>query len=112
MMLSSKYLTHKHASFIGCTFFEAAVIFTSVLVTIVCIQSVLTLIFGHWYMWFFLNLMIFKIFKLTAGKVGKAKEYKPQGYISQGMRVRLAKFGLMKSPYFNYTGRLVARRRT
>lgn len=110
-MLSSKYLTHKHASFNGCTFFEAAVLFAVVLVSIGLIQVALTIMVGYGFIWLFLFLLCFPLFKSLSAKVGKLKEYKPYGYIAQGMRVRLSNLGLMKSPYFTATGRLIARRR-
>lgn len=106
-----KFLTHKHASFFGCTLQEALVI-TCIFLAGNIFLSILSMIFLGSFFLSFVILFIFSIFliKITAQHVGRFKIGRQEGYLSLlFLKILHEKFNL-EIPFVDREGRWLTRR--
>ena len=106
-----KHLTHKYASFFGCTIEEVCVIAVIYLVLDLILSIILALFFGKLFLWFigFFVLAYFLI-RITARKVGSFKENKQQGFLILKIKQKLSQKLGFPVPYITYSGRWSFRR--
>lgn len=109
---SGKYLTHKYASWFGCTLEEVAVIVLIYFVFDLLISAILALWLGKFFL-LFLGLFVISFFliKLTAYRIGKIKEGRQEGFLMLQIRLLCAdKFGA-SIPFLRRCGQWITRRR-
>ena len=93
---SCKHLTHKHASYNGCTLEEVLIIAAVYFVIDILVSIVLTLFYGMFFLFFVVTFSIsIVLWKKTTKRIGKLKEGKQVGYLTLRTRQWLhKKFGI------------------
>lgn len=117
---SSKYLTHKHASFHGCTLEEMGVIlaiYASIEIPLIFIFAVLSRHYlggfiGALLLWFlfFAMLTFFVLLKRTAIYIGRLRNGRAAGYLKLRFKEILHQKFNLKIPYLIRNGKWITRK--
>ena len=107
-----KHLTHKHASFLGCTIEEVCIIAVIYLILDTILAVILALFFGMFFL-FFIGFFICSYFlvRFTARKLGSFKEGKQQGFVILRLKQKLNNTLGLAVPFITRQGAWATRRR-
>lgn len=118
--LSSKYLTHKHASFYGCTLEEMGFIlsfYAAIEIPLILLLSIITHrylggVIGALLLWFlfFTMLTSFYLLKKTAISIGKMRNGRAPGYITLWFKKIMKERLGIKIPYVSREGYWMTKR--
>jgi conjugative transfer region protein (TIGR03750 family) len=105
-MPSSKYLTHKHPMWYGCTLQEMSILSILGLISISIIFVVIPSLLGlpTWIGIIIGGIAIKPVVKRLIMWVGDWKKDRPHGYLMTVLFIRFAEYGLMRLPYVRRIG--------
>lgn len=109
---SCKHLTHKYASFFGCTIEEVCIMAVIYLILDIICAVILSIFFGMFFI-FFIGFFICSYFlvRFTARKLGTFKENKQQGYPLLKLKQKLNQTIGLSVPFITQKTAWSARRR-
>lgn len=109
---SCKHLTHKYASYFGCTLNEMLMISAVSFAVGFLLSLVLALFLGNFFLILIgIFIITYGVIRVVARKVGKTKENRQQGYVELKMKQYVAKQMNWRIPYVVRQGHWSTRRR-